>query len=350
MVESKKLIAAIEEAAELWKDPDHLRRAEAVERTIDAPNRFTEEAMAFAINQQMHLLTSETLTMWIGGRQARATRAIGVLNAGNIPLGELQDWLAVVLAGHRYFGALSSKSPYLLKAFVDEVRRYAPGLPAKFGDARQIFGAADAVIATGSEETRKWVEVQCEAVGIPSARRLMRGHRYAVAVLDGKESSMERENLAEDTLLHEGFGCRNVALIWAPGGLSPDSYLAAFADFRGVFPVHPEMPGSLKMQQAFLEATKQPHAHGEGLAFLVSKGSPEVQSPGHVRWATYDAMAEVTGWLHEHREELQLIVARQETAARLGPDWPVALLGEAQRPPLDWRPDGKDTVAFLVEL
>src|SRR5690625_7069703 len=60
------------------------------------------------------------------------------------------------------------------------------------------------------------------------------------------------------------------------------------AAFRGVFPAHEKTPGSLKMHQAMLAAVEHPHAYGEGLEFLVSKGPPEVQIPGHVRWSEYD--------------------------------------------------------------
>lgn len=343
-------IQAIAASASEWQDPEYPPRAEAVSATLDAPNRFTEQATAFAINQQMAELSESALNDWVEGSWTDDSRLVGVLNAGNIPFVGLQDLLAVVLTGHQYMGALSSKSPHLLPAFAEEVRQDVPELPVAFAEADGLFEQADAVIATGQDDTIRWVADQCAAYDISGDRRLLRGHRYGVAVIDGHESEDEREQLAEDMLLHEGAGCRSVAIVWAPSGLSPDPYLNAMAQFRGVFPVHPELPGTLQMQQAFLEATDQSHAYGEGLEFLLSRGAPEPQRPGHIRWAEYDAMDDVTHWLVEHEAALQHVAARDDLAHQLDVPMPVAPLGTAQRPALDWQPDGHDTIAFLAGL
>ena len=61
MSESLNVIPCIASTAERWMDPDYVVRAEAVERTLEADNYFTEAAIAFAINQQMALLTAEAL-------------------------------------------------------------------------------------------------------------------------------------------------------------------------------------------------------------------------------------------------------------------------------------------------
>lgn len=344
------LVEAVAAVAARWREPDYEPRAEASAQTLTAPNRFTGEALAFAVNQQMHQLTPEALRAWIGERRAGVPRRVGVLNAGNLPLVGLQDFLAVVLVGHPYVGTRSSKSPYLLPAFVAELREEVPGLDAAFAEADALFARAEAVLATGTDETRAWAADQCAAHGIPPERRLLRGHRYAAAVLGGRETEAELEGLAEDALLHEGLGCRNVAVVWAPAGTSPDGLLEALAHFRSVFPPHPETPGTLKMQQAFLAAVEQPHAYGDGLEFLVSKGPPEPQQPGHLRWTEYAALGDAGAWIEAERDALQLIVARPDVAAHLPASVPYVAPGEAQRPPLAWHPDGRDTVAFLAGL
>ena len=344
------LIAAVARVAEEWLDPDHPPRAEAAAQTLEAPNRFTEEALAFAVNQQMSLLTPEAMQTWIGARRAASSRVVGVLNAGNIPMVGLQDFLAVILMGHQYLGSVSSKSPVLLPAFVDAVQAEAPSLAASFVSVDALWSRAEVIIATGSDETRAWAEAQSAQHGIPATRCLVRGHRYAVAVIDGRETEAERDGLAEDALLHEGLGCRNAALIWAPQGVAPDAYLDHFAAFRAVFPPHPDTPGALAMQQAFLAARDLPHAYSDGLEFLLSRGEAEVQGPGHLRWVEYEDLDEVAAWLTRHRDELQLVGARPAVAERLPAALPLEPLGEAQRPPLDWRPDGIDTLAFLALL
>lgn len=341
---------AIARAAQSWQDPDYALRAEAVAQTLEAPNRFTEEAIAFAVNQQMSLLTPEAIQAWIGECRVAASRRVGVLNAGNIPLVGLQDFLAVVLTGHQYLGAVSSKSPVLLPAFVAEVQQHTDALAASFASVEDIFAESEGLIATGTDETRAWAAKACQERGIPPERCLLRGHRYAVAVVDGQETEAERDGLAEDALLHEGYGCRNVALIWAPKELAPDAYLESMAAFRGIFPPHPDTPGVLKMQQAFLAALDAPHAYGDGLEFLLSKGEADLQGPGHLRWVEYDDFDDVNAWIDQHTEALQLVVARPQVAGRLTGAAPVESPGMAQRPALAWRPDGIDTVGFLYSL
>lgn len=348
--EQRVLVAAIGRVAADWRDPKHVLRQDSVARTLDTGNRFTEEALAFAINQQMAQVTEDGLMDWIAGRHTDRPCEVGVLNAGNIPLVGLQDFLAVVLTGHRYLGTRSRRSPVLLPAFVDAVRDRAGGLKARFAPSSEMWEAADAVIATGSDSTLAWVEGEARSRRIAASRCLLRGHRYGVAVLDGHESQTDCDNLAEDALLHEGLGCRSIAMIWAPKELNPDSYLDSFAAFRGVFPAHAETPGALSMQKAFLDALSLPHAYGEGLEFLLSKGVPEPQGPCHVRWVEYDSLDQVVAFLSAHAHALQLVATRSALLETLPAELPLVALGEAQRPPLDWWPDGINTVAFLCAL
>ena len=372
MFDQHKRFQAVAAAADAWRDPEYEGRARAVEETLRAPNAFTEEAVAFAANQQMALLTEEALAAWIRDRRASAHAAVGVLNAGNVPLAGLQDFLATVLAGHRYIGAVSSKSPALLPAFVRDVRRFDPEIEARFASLADLLRAANALVATGSDETIASLRARLDETArldktvrldetarldktarldemvLAPDRCLFRGHSFAAGVLDGEEREDTYERLAEDILLHEGFGCRNVAVLWAPRGLSPDGLLEAMARFRGVFPAHEGTAGRLAMQRALLEAVGASHAWGEGLEFLVSRGEPEAQAPGHLRWVEYDDLAEAAAWLAE--QPVQLAVAEERVQKRLAFKGLCLVPGEAQRPALAWRPDGVDTVEFLASL
>lgn len=342
------LIVAIGEQAERWLDPGFPDRADAVYRTLALDNTFTEEAIAFAVNQQVALATPGVLRAWLGGRRAVRSLDVAVLNPGNVPFVEFQDLLAVVLSGHRYLGALSSRSPYLLPAFVAGVAARVEALPVTFVPFESALSTSNAVIASGDDETLVHIAALCDTSGIGPEHRLLRGHRFGVAILDGRETEDELEAIAEDALLHEGRGCRNVAVIWAPAGYPPDALLAAFAAFRGVFPAHARTPTSLKMRQAMLHALGIPHAYGDDLSFLLSKGDPEAQEPGHIRWAEYAVLDEVERWLEERKTELQIVSMSERLGRRLRSDVAHCLPGDAQRPAIDWRPDAIDTIDFLV--
>ena len=334
------------ETAQHWQAPEHAPRQAAVRRTLAAPNRFTEEALAFALNQQMRLATPEALRQWAPEAGA-APCTVAVLHADDTPLAGFQDLLAVLLAGHRYVGVLPEASPALLPAFAEDLRQRAPGLPVRFAMAEEALAEADVVIAEEGEEQLAEVAAQCDARGLPEERRLLRRPRYAAAVLDGRESDEERDGLAEDVLLFGG-ASGGVRLLYAPRNENPDAVLDAFARFRAVFPVHPDVPGALEMQRAFLAAGDQPHAYGEGLEFLMSKGAPVLQPPGHVRWAEYETLEAAGAWTEEHAAALSFVVARARVARQLPGAVPVRSFGTAHRLGLGEGPG--DAAAFLAAL
>lgn len=321
-----------------------------MEKTLAAPNTFTEEAVEFAIDQQMDGVTEAALNAWIGQRKIKEGCRVGVINAGNVPLVGLQDLLAVLVCGHSYVGVLSSKSPYLLPAFVNTLLDQGADIKAKFVGRDEMWGRVDAVIATGSDEAIAQIKVLVGRQGLTPDRCLFRGNRYGIAILNGFESENDLDGLALDVLLHEGMGCRNVALIMVPEGLEPDNCLKHFAEMRGVFPAHPSTSGRLSMQQAYLAATGQPHAYGDGLEFLLSKGAPEIQPPGHVRWVEYRDQDELVSIIEALRDEIQCIVAQEELREQLPSSWNVGSFGSTQIPALDWRPDERDTIDFLCGL
>ncbi|NNF03982.1 MAG: hypothetical protein HKN17_05910 [Rhodothermales bacterium] len=335
-----RIIQHIAEVAERWTDPEYDVRVDAVEETLEADNSFTEASVTVAINRCMHHLTPDALAGWSDRLRSAAEgagdRTVGVLNPGNIPLVEVQDFAAVLLAGFSYAGTVSSRSPALFPAFVEDLRREDPGLPAHIGGLDDVLTGVDALIASGTDETMGMVAERARAAGLPDASLWLRGHRFGVAVLDGRESEEERAALAEDVLLHEGAGCRSVAIVWAPSGTSPDPWLESFAEFRAAVPAPDSTTGRLKMQQAFLAAVDTPHAWAEDFQFLVSRGDPEPQGPAHLRWCEYESIDEAKNWITRHRESIQEVYVTE----RLGRSFPDASRpGDAQHPPLDWCPD-----------
>lgn len=354
MSESLNVIPCIARTAKRWMDPDYVVRAEAVERTLEADNYFTEAAIAFAINQQMALLTAEALNRWqeqltkvVGREDSRVSErgTVAVLNPGNIPFVELQDLVSVLLGGFSYVGTVSSRSPALLPAFVTDLRACQPSLPVQLTSWTEALQGADRVIAAGTDQTMSTVEAAVREHGIPPSRCWLRGHRYSVAVLRGSESNEDLVDLAEDVLLHEGQGCRSVAIIFAPASMSVDPVLDTFAHFRGMFSAHWRTTGPLKMQQAMLQAVGAPHAWADGHAFLISRGDPEVQSACHVRWVPYDDPAEAEEWIRAHQSDLQAVFSSVGLGTGSVPLHP---LGTAQRPAVDWTPDGRSHADFFA--
>jgi hypothetical protein len=339
------LIECIAGAARLWEDPEYSPRVRATQKTLAEDNRFSENSIAFAVNQQMSLLTVEALKQWQTVLTTSNPVTVGVLNPGNIPMVELQDYLAVVLSGHRYMGSVSSKSPFLFPAFIAEIRKLGAHPQATLVSQKDVIASCDKLIASGSDEVIGQIADAAALRGLDAADCWFRGHRFSVAVLDGREREDELVGLAEDALMHEGMGCRNVSIIFAPRRLSVDGVLDTFAAHRAMFPAHAATSGPLRMQQAFLAALDVPHAYADDFQFLISRGEAEEQGPGHIRWVQYDSLDEVYSWIGEHTDRIQAVFADERLVGE-NEDWQP--LGSAQRPELNWCPDGRSHQDFLA--
>lgn len=326
---------AIADAAAAWREPDHPPREAAVAETLEAPNRWTEEALEYVLNRWMQRLTLDALVDWIGEAKGGSVRTVGVVHGAAGPLLGLREAVAVWAAGHHYLGHVSTASPALLPAFARAVGERDESLDASFVEKETLLNRASAVMAQPARDATDAMHDACAAHDIPTGRRLVRPSQRAIAVLDGHEGDDARGGLAEDLLLYEGGGHRRLANLWGPTDLSPDAYLEAMARFRGVFPAHEDTPGALQMQKAFLEARDEPRAFAEGLEFLVSRGDPETPSPdGHIRWTEYDDLGEVDDWIQGHRSTLAAVVAREPLHDQLPDDWPLRTPGDLHLPPL----------------
>ena len=342
-------IEAIVEAARDWREPEHAPRVEAVQRSLAAPNRFTEEALAFCINAAMHRLSPAALRSWWGGRHLpERSVVVGVRPGGTTPLAGLRAVLAAHLAGHRCLFLPSDRSPALVPAFAAALHQSGRDTSLEtVRDEQQLVDRVEAVVGEGAAEEKAAFERHCEAAGLSAQRRHWRSDTYSVAVLDGEEDPEARERLAEDAFLLEGLGPQSVRLLWAPEGMEPDPYLEAMAHFRAFFPAHADTPGALQMQQAFLEARGQSHAYGEGLEFLLSRGAPGAQAPGHLRWSEYDDLEEVCSWLTAHASEVHAVVARPALSEKL--PLPVLAPGTVHRQYLEG-PGSREALSFIASL
>ena len=343
------LVEAIRSVAEKWLDPEYALRVEAERALCKSEIRATPEAVAFAINQQMPQLSGSEPFERMQGRWQDRREKVGVVLRCDVPLGGLWEWFLVVLSGFEYVGYYESEPDILLRAFSDDVQKACPGLRSSFEQIQNINSGIDALIALGPhDDMLSQVKLSSQAAGL--AHVLFRPVKFSVAVIDGKESKVELEDLAEDVLMHEGSGEANVRIIWAPEELNPDPYFESFAFFRGVYPAHERTPGSLQMKKAFLAAQDVPHAYGEGLEFLISRGEPSNLEPCHIRWVTYRALSDVHHWVQGNHEDIHVLVVRQKMHHQFTTTVPVLKPGKAHRLTVQEHIDASIILDFLASI
>ena len=254
-----------------------------------------------------------------------------VRQPADVPLLGARAYAAALLSAGQV--TVETRDP-VLRAFVADVAERAGERPPS---SEPETGAAspDAVLLAGLEEEG--------STPLPTGVPVWHANASALAVVvDGSETDGEWIGLAEDLLLHDGRSPRSARLVWAPDGLSPDDLLDAMAGFRELFPARPDLDGTLQMPRAFLKAAGTAHAWAPG--FMLSKGDPEPQPPGHVRWASYASLDEVRTWAGGAP-----VIAGSAISEKWG-DAPVIAPGDAHRPPLAGHRPESDALAFLLGL
>lgn len=294
---------------------------------------FTEEFIETAINNITDLLLKEdSLLKWIQHYQVGDAPAkpknVGIVMAGNIPLVGFHDFLAVLVSGHIQTIKLSSKDQVLLKAIVEKLVQWQPGVAdyIRYGD---MLKGCDAYIATGSNNSSNYFKSY-----FSKYPNIIRRNRTSVAILKGTETTEELTHLADDVYLYFGLGCRNVTKIFVPQQYDFQPLLEAF-----------------KKYDYLIENHKYKHNYDYNLTIqilnqkvymtngsIILSENKSIFSPiSQLHFEYYNNRDEVFEQLDP--EEVQTIAGTEKMP-----------LGAAQKPGLFDYADGIDTMLFLQQL
>lgn len=306
----------------------------AIARSMEDNRWFTRESVGHALRAICtDMLREETLRRWIGrysGCPAARPARVGLIMAGNIPLVGFSDLLCVLACGHECLVKVSSKDRAMTGYVIRLIREIEPGFRiGEIGDT-----TPDALIATGSDNTRRYFESMYP--GIPA---LLRGSRLSAAVLAGDESDEELRGLRDDIFLYYGMGCRNVSRLFVPRGYD----FGRLCDILRQRPVT-HFPYLNNYRQAKAVRTMEDSAFIDGGFFLLAEKEAGTDNLSEIVYAYYDDPDEVREWLAVHDDRIQCVVGRSvRHPRRVG-------FGQAQHPtPWDY-PDGVDVVDFLLRL
>lgn len=286
---------------------------------------FTEQDIISAVEAiRTQMLDRAKLEAWLANYPTTtAPQRVAIIMAGNIPLVGFFDLLCVLCSGHKAHIKTSSKDRVLMQYVVDLLRSIAPQIAIYDYSAEEHY---DMVIATGGEEANRYFESH-----FSGTKRLLRGSRHSVAVLDGTESERELRGLYEDITAYSGLGCRSVSMIFAPKGLNIALSKGEAQNLK--------LRRNIASNRALY--TMQGRAFSDYGAFLAIEGSAFATSLANVVVHRYSDIADVKVWLREHREEIQCVVSHLDIEGAVA-------FGEAQHPRLSDYADGVDTMEFLV--
>lgn len=314
---------------------------EAVQRAGAANGWFTSSNVIQAFQALLPWLTRDALLEWTEKYQLPEQnlhpKTIGVVMAGNIPMVNFHDFLAVLVSGNRFLGKLSSSDPHLLPYVAKELIKintaWQPYIT--FTDTR--LENPDAIIATGSNNTSRYFDYYFSRYP-----HIIRRNRTSVAILHGDETDAQLQALGSDVFSYFGLGCRNVSKIYLPQGFAVSRLIEQFQPQANVI-LHHKYHNNYDYQKAILLINNQPFFDG---GFMLLKEDEALHAPvSVVHLSFYTNLQQAQTTLLHDAENIQCVVSAQPI-----PPLQIIEPGQTQQPSLTDYPDGVDVMKFLNSL
>jgi len=296
---------------------------------------FTKENIDKSLSAWHKQLKVDILAAWLNPyklEEVDIAKKVLIIMAGNIPLVGFHDFLTVLISGHKVVIKMSSTDNVLLKLLIEKLISITPEFKESIAFIDDVKNRKfDAVIATGNDNSAQYFEYYFKG-----AKKIIRKNRRSVAVLDGSESAMELQGLANDVFAYFGLGCRNVSKLFLPKGFDLDNLFKAFYPYYDVVN-HKKYGNNYDYNKAiFLMGSNNLIENG----FLIMKEDKSLLSPvAMLYYEYYDDVETVEQFIEKNAEQLQCVVSKKDIA-----------FGNTQKPNLWDYADGVDTVEFLRNL
>lgn len=297
---------------------------------------FTGASVSLALAGIQKYLEPTALQRWAGAWPEPARpRLVGVVMAGNIPLVGFHDLLSVLISGHHLAAKLSTQDSVLMKWIIAQLT----DLDARWVERIHLverLNDADAVIATGSDNTARYFEYYFR-----TKPHIIRKNRTAVGILQGSETTEELARLGDDIFSYFGLGCRNVSKIFVPEEFDLRTLPPTWSAYESIAHHH-KWANNYEYQKAILLVNQQPFLE---TGFSILMESTALVSPISVLYVErYADQADLKNKLAAVAEKLQCVVSARGWYKGSVP------FGEAQYPALTDYADGVDTLQFLSGL
>ena len=256
-------------------------------------------------------------------------RNIGIVMAGNIPLVGFHDLLSAFISGHKATIKPSGKDEVLIRELVEVLKTWEPRV-SELIQFSEMLKDCDAYIATGSNNTSRYFEYY-----FAKYPHVIRRSKTSVAVINGKETRDELEQLANDVYEFFGLGCRNVTKVYVPSGYDFEPLLLAFKKYNYLADHH-KYKNNYDYNLA-LHILNNKFYMTNGSILLIEDSS--IFSPiSQLNYEYYASRDELLSSLY-HNQDIQGIVEKNHIP-----------FGQAQSPGLFDYADRVDTMKFLQSL
>ncbi len=308
-----------------------------IRKTYHNNKWFTEENTREAIDAISNaFLNKERLENWTAKyplADAMTGKRVGLILAGNIPLVGFHDLLSVFISGHISNVKLSEKDKFLIPHFL-KIMEEAEGKVKPFFDLSERLTDLDGVIATGSNNSARYFEAY-----FGKYPNIIRKNRNAVAVLTGKETEKELEDLGKDIFKYFGLGCRNVSKVYVPQDFDFEFFLENLHEYKEIV-LNDKYKNNFDYN--YTMTILNGIAHKSNGCILMTEDTALQSRIAQLHYEFYENEDDLKSKLSAVQDEIQCIVGNP-----IGDLEPIPF-GKAQSPELTDYADGVDTLEFLV--
>lgn len=309
-----------------------------INRASELNGWFTRENVLNAFESWSEALTIENLEKWTSNYQIDENaepKNIAIIMAGNIPLVGFHDFLSVLISGNNAIVKQSSNDKHFLPLIARFLEYYHPYFKNKITFTDKKLTGFDAVIATGSNNTKRYFEYYFGKY--PS---IIRSSRNSVAIITGKETKPELESLGKDIFQYFGLGCRSVSKIFVPENYNFELLFNALFKFNEIINIKKYENNYDYNKAVYLMSLFKIKDNG----FVMLKEDPSYASPiATVFYEFYESFEDLLLKLEVEKEAIQCIVCNEN-------DLNFVKFGQTQHPKLGDYADGIDTFRFLLNL
>lgn len=302
---------------------------------------FTDENVLFALKSWSDALSEKNIRQWVSAYTISDTipKTVALVMAGNIPLVGFHDFLSVLVSGNKVLIKQSSNDKHLLPCLSNYLVAVEEGFKNYISFTEEKLENFDAVIATGSNNTARYFEYY-----FGKYPTIIRKNRNSVAILTGKETTEQLEELANDIFRYFGMGCRNVSKLYLPKDYNFDDFFKAMFSWKNVINDNKYMNNYDYNKAVYLMSTNSSRGNLLDNEFLMLKEDVGFSSPiSVVFYETYTNLNTVKEHLANTSENIQCIVSNAGIEGEIG-------FGDTQNPNLWDYADDVDTLKFLLKL
>lgn len=268
--------------------------SEIIARSMIENQWFTLHDIEFTLNAWAEFVLSEGELLESIHTKATGAKRVGIIPDENVPLAGLGAVIATVLSGNIPVLKLPTKNKRLLPLFLDLWRRFSEA-PIPF-EVVDRLNNIHAVIARSDDYNINYLKYYFN--NIPN---IIYSKKVSIAVLNGKETDHELQNLATDLFRYFGLSSGNVRYLLIPENFELRRLFENFGAFKDLM-LHYKYSNNYEYNRAVYLMNLQPFFDNN---FVMLRESSELFPPiGTIHFTRYKESSEIKSFVSQHREKI----------------------------------------------